>query len=211
LLLGTQGVARAKGECIMQAWRMRPPPMQQSELTCWAAAISSFAQVTPGIPKWGTPEDVITEFKKHPTLKFTVNTDDSLKTPRGWRIFANMFGLEIEEIRLDIFLVGPGAATRGIVSQVADDLLPSHFVPKLRRSHVITVIAPHNREHFSHTVVVYGADTFRLCYMDPFVDPSNRGSTPRPPGGSGRVAMNWFCNTYDDFSSGPRYLLIWRA
>jgi hypothetical protein len=206
------GRCSCEGECIMQAWRMRPPPTQQGALTCWAAAISAFARVTPGIPKWGTPEDVITEFKKHPTLQFTVNTDNSLRTPRGWRFFANIFGLEIEEIRFTDPLTGRvGSATRGIVSHAAAELIPTHFVPKLRRSHVITVIAPRNPKHFSHTVVVYGADTFRLCFMDPLRDPLDRTIPPRPVGGSGRVAMNWFCETYLDFSSGPRYLLIWRA
>lgn len=193
----------------MSAWRMRPPPTLQGALTCWAAAISSFGRVTRGVPDWATPGDVVKHFKSH--LAGELNGDGSLKTPSGWVAFAKAFDLEIEEIRLNDPLRGAGTATPGITSKVANDLAPEHFVGKLQKSHVITVIGTLHSSGLSHTVVVYGADKFRLCYMDPLSDPSRPLTRPRPAGGSGRVDKNWFCETYLDFSSGPRYLLIWRG
>ncbi len=191
------------------AWRMRPPPTLQGALTCWAAAISSFSRVTKGVTDWKTPEDVIKHFKAE--LPTRLNKDGSLKTPRGWIAFAKAFDLEIEEIRINHPMEGAGKATRGITSIEADELLPEHFINKLKRSHVITVIGTDDDEGFSHTVVVYGADNLRLCFMDPLSDPALPLTDPRPAGGSGRVKENWFCHTYEDFQSGPRYLLIWRG
>ena len=190
-------------------WRMRPPPTLQGARTCWAAAISSFSRMTKGVTDWETPEDVITYFKG--TLPKEINKDRSLKTPRGWRKFAKEFDLKIEEIRLNDPVHGTTTASRGITSIVADDLLPEHFVDKLKRSHVITVIGTRARTGLSHTVLVYGADNLRLCYMNPLSDPALPLTTTRPPGGSGRVAENWFCDTYQDFATGPSYLLIWRG
>lgn len=191
-------------------WRMRPPPTLQGARTCWAAAISSFSRMTRDVTDWETPEDVITYFKG--TFPKELNKDRSLKAPRGWRKFAKEFDLKIEEIRINHPLHGAGAASRGITSIVADRLLPEHFVDKLKRSHVITVIGTSDSDGLSHAVVVYGADNLRLCFMDPLSDPALPLTDPRPPGGSGRVAENWFCETYQDFfAPAPRYLLIWRG
>ena len=196
----------------MSKWRERPPPTLQGALTCWAAAISSFGRVTRGVPDWKAPSDVIKHFNA--AFPDELNADGSLKTPSGWIVFAKAFGLSLEEIRLKNPPIGPGAATSGMTSTVVDDLALEHFAAKLKKSHVITVIAPENEDNPSHTVVVYGADKFRLCYMDPLSDPSLPMSSPRPPGGSGRVDKNWFCDTYQEFPSGflsgPRFQLIWR-
>ena len=76
------------------------------------------------------------------------------------------------------------------------------------RSHVIVVSGAHSAHGVSHTVVAYGCDRFRVCYMDPLVDPAT--TTPlRPPGGSGRAGKNWFCDRYADFNPAPRYLMVW--
>ena len=191
-------------------WRMRPPPTLQGALTCWAAAISSFSRMTRDVTDWKTPEDVIKHFKA--TLPAELNKDGSLKTPSGWVAFAKEFDLKMEEIRLDVPGSGAGDPSPGITSIVVKDLRPKHFIDKLKRSHVITVIGTDDDTLPSHTVVVYGADNLRLCYMDPLSDPAVPLTDPRPPGGSGRVAENWFCETYQDFFAGaPRYLLIWRG
>ena len=49
----------------MSEWRSRPPPTLQGALTCWAAAISSFSRVTPGVTDWKTPAAVVKHFKTH--------------------------------------------------------------------------------------------------------------------------------------------------
>ncbi len=193
----------------MSAWRKRPPPTLQGPLTCWAAAISSFGRVTRGVPDWPAPEDVITHFES--TFATELNSDGSLKTPRGWIAFAKAFDLKVEEIRIEHPIHGVFPATSGIASKVAKDLQLSHFATKLKSSHVITVIGTNDENGISHAVVVYGADNLRLCFMDPLSDPSNPLTDPRPPGGSGRVAENWFCETYGDFHPAPKYLLIWRG
>jgi hypothetical protein len=196
----------------VNTWRQRPPPTLQGALTCWAAAISSFGRVTRGVPDWKAPSDVIKHFKA--ALPDELNADGTLKTPSGWIAFAKAFDLAIEEIRANHRVGGPGTATGGITSTVVDDLAQEHFAGKLKKSHVIIVIAPENEDNPSHTVVVYGTDRFRLCFMDPLSDPSLPLTSPRPPGGSGRVDKNWFCDTYHEFPSGfpsgHRFLLIWR-
>jgi len=193
----------------MAAWRMRPPATLQGALTCWAAAISSFGRVTKGVPDWSTAGDVVKHFKA--ALAAELNRDGSLKSPSGWIAFAKAYDLKIEEVRLNDPVDGAGVATPGITSIVANDLKPSHFTGKLAGSHVIVVIGTNCDSCLSHTVVVYGADNLRVCYMNPLFDPARPLGTPRGPGGSGRVDKNWFCDTYDDFATGPRFLLIWRA
>lgn len=191
-------------------WRMRPPPTQQKSLTCWAAAISSFSRVTRDVTDWATPEAVIKHFKA--AMPTHLNKDKSLKTPGGWVAFANEFDLSVEEIVLNDPLTGTaGAASPGITSTTADDLSPAHFTGKLKRSHVIVVTGTDSPGGFSHTLLVYGADNLRLCFMDPLADLALPLTDPRPPGGSGRVDKNWFCQTYDEFATAPRYLLIWRG
>ncbi len=192
----------------MAAWRMRPMPVQQGALTCWAAAISSFSRVTRGVTDFASVPDVVARFNA--SLPAELNSDGSLKTPSGWIAFAKEFDLEVEEIRINDPIKGAGTATSGITSKVVDSLEANHFVPKLQHSHVIVVIGTSSLHGLSHTVVVYGADRFRLCFMDPLSDPALPLTSPRPAGGSGRVGKNWFCETYEDFEPGPRYLLIWR-
>ena len=202
-------------EANMSEWRMRPPPTLQGALTCWAAAISSFGRVTRGVPDWASPEAVVKHFAADATLKAELNADGSLKAPSGYIAFAKAFDLKIEEIRINNPLTGAGIATSKITSKVSNDLAPEHFVGKLQKSHVLTVIGIADSSALSHAVVVYGADRFRLCYMDPIFDPSRPLTDLRPAGGSGRVDKNWFCDDYNDFPSGtapppPRYLLVWR-
>jgi hypothetical protein len=193
----------------MSAWRARPPATLQGALTCWAAAISSFARMTRDVPNWSTAGEVVTYFKSE--FSSELNADGSLKTPSGWIAFAKKFDLNIAEIRLNDPMSGALAATAGITSTVANDLKSSHFIPKLHSSHIITVVGTRSDNELSHTHVIYGADNLRLCYMNPLFDPARPLASPRPPGGSGRVAQNWFCDTHDDFATGPKYLLIWRS
>lgn len=192
----------------MAAWRARPSAVQQGILTCWAAAISSFSRITPGVPSFPRVEDVIAHFER--VHRAELNPDGSLRVPSGMVAFADEFKLRIEEVRLRR-PSGAGAATSGIPSTVADDLGPRHFVSKLKRSHVIVVTGTDDPRGHSHTVVVYGADNLRLCFMDPLSDPSLPPLVPRPRGGSGQVAENWFCETYNDFGTHPRYLMTWRG
>ena len=114
---------------------------------------------------------------------------------------AKELGLRLQEILLE-----PGEApTPGIKAIRAKDLKRKHFAPKLRRSHVITVIGPRDPDLAAHTVVVYGVDKFSICYMDPLLDPSVRSCTS---------CENRNCDRYNDFPSGfgggPRYLLVWK-
>jgi hypothetical protein len=197
------------------AWRSRPPSIQQGPLECWAAAISSFSRAVFGIKDFSTIADVQAEFRSFAPGE--ILPDGSLSTPSGWIEFANRFGLNIVEIRIIDPTAGrAGPATSGIISSAVDDLEAGHFTPKLRRSHVIVVKGTRRASGLSHTVVVYGADRFRLCFMDPLRDPTiptrGSGAIPlRPPGGSGRAGANWFCQTYDEFvGSVPRFLLIWK-
>lgn len=187
----------------MGAWRMRPPPVQQGPLQCWAAAISSWSRVVSRVKDFTTIRAVIDEFRRFAPDE--INTDGTLKTPSGWIAFAKEFDLKIEEILLS------GAPTPGIRVTRASDLKLSHFESKLQSSHVLVVIAPETDAGMSHTVVVYGADRFHICFMDPLQDPAATGGT-RPAGGAGRVAKNWFCDAYEDFGvPAQRYLLIWRG
>jgi hypothetical protein len=197
-------------------WRARPPSIQQGILTCWSASISSFSRAVHGFRDFADIASVRAEFSKFTPGE--INPDGSLKTPTGWVKFASRFSLHIQEIRIRDPLGSVGAASPGITdSIVADDLALVHFSSKLRRSHVIVVKGTSDPTAASHTVVVYGADKFRLCFMDPLRDPSvptdpaRSGAVPiRRPGGSGRAAENFFCETYNDFVDGPRYLLIWK-
>jgi hypothetical protein len=192
-----------------QQWRMRPPPTQQSSLTCWAAAISSFSRVTRDVTDWATADAVLKHFK---AAMPTQLNKDSLKTPQGWVAFAHESDLEVEEIRINDPLTGTApAASAGITSIAVDELSPSNFLGKLKRSHVIVVTGTDIAAGLSHTLLVYGADNLRLCFMDPLQDPNASVTDTRPAGGSGRVAENWFCETYEDFQTAPRYLLIWRG
>ncbi len=200
------------------AWRARPPSIQQTILTCWAAAISSFSRAVFGIKDFAGVPDVQAELRSFAAGE--INADGSLQTPSGWITFARKFGLHVEEIRIrDPLSRRAGHASPGVrVSKVADDLRASHFVPKLHRSHVIVVKGTHDDTRPAHTVVVYGVDRFRLCFMDPLADPAlatdpavSPDAVPlRPRGGSGRAGENWYCETYQDFTDGPRYLLIWK-
>jgi hypothetical protein len=166
--------------------------------------------VTSGVTDWKTPAAVVKYFKTH--FPGELLADGSLRTPGGWLAFAKAFDLKIEEIRLKHPLTGALPASPGVKpSRTANDLAFRHFEAKLRTSHVITVIGTADEDGLSHTVVVYGADRTHLCYMNPLSDPKLPLAAPRPPGGSGRVDKNWFCDTYDDFATGPKYLLIWRA
>ncbi len=192
----------------MGAWRMRAIPVQQSALTCWAAAISSFGRLVRGVPDWSTVADVQAFFRAE--FPGELNADGSLKTPSGWQAFATRFDLKIQEIRIRDPLTGSaGSASTGISSIIVDDLSAEHFIPKLSRSHVIVVSGTYAPGSLSHTVVAYGADRFRVCFMYPLQDPAATGPLRRR-GGSGRSGKNWFCETYNDFFAAPRYLLIWR-
>jgi len=163
-----------------------------------------------------TAADVQAEFRKFAPGE--VNPDGSLKTPSGWIKFAKEFSLHIEEIRIRDPLHGAGSPSPGIGhSKIVDDLERAHFSSKLGRSHVVVVKGTSVPGGYAHTVVVYGADRFRLCFMDPLsdpalpTDPALPGAIPtRPRGRSGRVKANWFCETYADFADGPRYLLLWK-
>ncbi len=193
----------------MAAWRMRPPNVRQSKLTCWAAAISSFARVTGGVTNWMKVDDVVDEFSTWtPTV---VNADRTLKTPRGWKQFAKRFDLEVVEILIQRAKVTPSggvryvspAPTRGVSHIRTRDLELRHFSERLRSSHVIVVMppAPDDPDGPSHTVVVYGADNRRVYYMDPNAPWESDGLRERAG--------------YDEFGQGgvgaERYMLIWKS
>jgi hypothetical protein len=173
----------------MGVWRMRPVWIQQSPMECWAAAISSWSRVVPGVPNW-TVSDVKAVFD----AAGHVQADGSLDTIPGCEWFVAEYGLAMQEI-----VMPGGTAEVGWPSVSTLDLEYGHFKKKLMHSHVLTVFAPADPGGLAHWVVVYGADPSAICRMDPLESVPDY-KTRKP------------CEPYEDFGWGaPKYLTIWRA
>ncbi len=188
----------------MAVWRMRPPNVQQTPDTCWAAAVSSWSRLTGGIPNWMRISDVIAAFRLwHPD---PVLADGTLATPRGWIQFAKEHDLRVEEVLIRQLVEHRGrwifrapTPSSGVTPVFAKDLSIHHFADKLRSSHVIVVLPPVDHTSAAHTVVVYGADNKRVYYMDPNARWEKDKLRERAK--------------YEEFGQGggaSRYLLIWK-
>lgn len=189
----------------MAVWRMRPPNVRQTTDTCWAAAVSSWSRVTGGAPNWMRVDDVIAEFSSW--TPDPVQADRTLLTPAGWLQFASEYNLEVEEILIQQAVMRDGGIvfrtptpSSGVTSVHTKDLSIRHFADKLRSSHVIVVMPPLDQAAAAHTVVVYGADSRRVYYMDPDARWESDALRER--------------SNYGDFGQGSnsaeRYLLIWK-
>ncbi len=139
-----------EAEISESAWRMRPPSRYQANrYICWAEAFSSWSMVTKGVRKFPTGQDVI-NFLKPLGL---VNTDDSLKLPKGMDEIQRVFGLKCRKFEQGYNLSG------------------INWVSMLRHSHLIVIFKRPTASYF-HFVVVYGVDRFHICFMDPELNPA---------------------------------------
>ena len=137
----------------MGAWRMRPPivPQPDDYTRCWAAVFESFSRVTPPYEKI-TLDEIVDRFTKRPGRP--VRRNGNLRLPRGLLQFEYDFGLDF------------------MINIKKSDLTTEFLQPLLRKSHVMLffrswVRGPNRRVW--HTVLVYGADKFSFCVMDPLV------------------------------------------
>lgn len=188
----------------MAVWRMRPPNVRQTKNTCWAAATSSWSRVTGGIPNWMRVDDVVSEFQSW--SPDPVQADRSLQTPAGWIQFAGTHGLKMEEILIRQLVEVDGRwvyrapiPSSGIRSVRSNDLSVAHFANKLRSSHVIVVLPPGDGIGVAHVVVVYGADTHRVYFMD-----------PNAPWEQDKLRERARYEDFGQWGGASRYLLIWK-
>ena len=129
------------------AWRMRPPVRSAALPHCWAAAVSSWSQVTRHITRMTTSAVIGLIRGRYPTL---VHSSGALIGEPGLRALRDTLGLKLEKT----------------VNQPMDlDFLG----PKLRKSYVLVVFKIDPSDTFWHTVLVYGVDRLSLCYMDPLL------------------------------------------
>lgn len=131
---------------VEMRWRMRPPVVPQGNtFKCWAAAMSSWAQITRGVIKFKR-DDLVDHMRR----RGFVTLRDGLRSPDGVRELIRIFGLKFQRIR--------GGGSLSCVN----------LCPKLKHSHVVVLFRrPDATVH--HAVVIYGVDRFNICFMDPVV------------------------------------------
>src|SRR5687767_11132051 len=133
----------------MGTWKMRPPLVDQTAGTfeCWATALESWTRITSSVPNM-EKYDIIEKFRTFGVVTET----NGFRPRRGLPHLEREFGLKNEK------LVGSGK------------LKTEYLQEKLKRSHVLIArlggLVPLIGRVF-HVVVVYGADKFSFCYMDP--------------------------------------------
>lgn len=144
----------------MGAWRMRPPIVEQPDdfTKCWAAVFESFSQVTPPYKKI-TIDEIIDRFTKRPGRR--VRPNGNLRLPSGLLEFERDFSLDF---RIDID---------------SKDFTTEFLQPLVSKSHVMLYLLSwvpipdlpdgSRGRRVWHTVLVYGADKFSYCVMDPLV------------------------------------------
>lgn len=137
----------------MGTWKMRPPLVDQTAGTfeCWATALESWTKITPSVTDMDK-EDIIDKFRD-----FGVVTESGGFRPRrGLAHLEREFGLKSEK------LVGSGKLT----SEYLQGKLKKSYVLVARLGGLVPLIG-----RVFHVVVVYGADKFSFCYMDPLANP----------------------------------------
>ena len=171
-----------EGEIDESAWRMRPPVRYQANrYICWAEAISSWSMVTRGVQKFKSGQDVIDFFKP----LGVVNANDSLKLPKGMEEIQSVFGLKFKKL------------------EHGDNFSAINWVLMLRHSHLIVIFRKPGATYF-HFVVVYGVDRFRICFMDPELDPGSPSLD--------RVKRNRVCARLENFGAGAdKFWVFWKA
>lgn len=166
----------------MGTWRAKPPVTDQTEgLSCWAHAMESWTFATPGVAD-ETADELIGRFDG----LSCVNGNGTLRPSRAMPHFKRLYGLQHEIIR-----------------DMAD-FTPAHVQTRLKKGLALLAftgepVGGGSGPAMSHVVVIYGADKFSFCAMDPLASPSS----PLPGG--------YWCAKASAFRADKTKLtLLWR-
>lgn len=165
----------------MGKWRIRPPITDQVEgNTCWAHALESWLKVTAGVA-FETAGELIQKFYTLGCVTRSGALSPSKAVSHLWLMY---------RLRHEVIYDS---------NKFTSDYLQS----KLRHSHVLLVFTDDALDEdgpaLSHTVVVYGADKFSFCAMDPLAHPNTL-----LPGAL-------WCKTFKVFKTGKTILhVLWR-
>lgn len=138
----------------MGVWRARPVITDQNDglPTCWAHAMESWTMATHGV-KTELADELIERFRD---LR-CVTPAGALSPRRALPHLKRIYGLDAE-----------------IVTNMAK-LTPALVQQALKRAHALMAYttAPSGGPQMHHVVVIYGADKFTLCAMDPLAHPES--------------------------------------
>lgn len=138
----------------MGTWRARPPITDQADgqLNCWAHAMESWTFATHGVAN-ETVEELMDRFRD----LSCVTPSGSLRAKRALPHLKRLYDLDAEQI------------------DDAKDLTAGKVQQSLKRSHSLLAYtsAADSGPQMHHVVVIYGADKFSMCVMDPLAHPEN--------------------------------------
>lgn len=138
----------------MGTWRARPPITDQNDgqLNCWAHAMESWTFATHGVAN-ETVDELMDRFRD----LSCVTPSGSLRAKRALPHLKRIYDLDAEKI------------------DDPDELNAAKVQKSLKRGHSMLAYtsAPDGGAQMHHVVVVYGADKFSMCVMDPLAFPEN--------------------------------------
>lgn len=166
----------------MGTWKMRPPLIDQTAGTfeCWATALESWTKVTSGVTDM-EKEDIIEKFRGFGV----VTASGGFRPRRGLAHLDREFGLKSEK------LIGKGKLT----SEYLQEKLKKSYVLVARLGGLVPLVG-----RVFHVVLVYGADKFSFCYMDPLANMAD------PLG----LTANYVTKTFNDFTA-TECTVMWRG
>jgi predicted lipase len=156
-------------------WRVKPVKIVQESWTCWAAATSVWAYHANLYKRASgqSAKKAIQEHSKNLVASFKAKnctgSKDTLKTNCLSKL-RTKYGAVHQEI------------PKGV------PLSKSLLEPKLKKSHIVAIFTIGN---VGHSVVIYGVDNTKVCYMDPMI-----GDTE--------------CKKYHEFISSDGFYLMWK-
>ncbi|MCE8016539.1 hypothetical protein HOP62_10705 [Halomonas sp. MCCC 1A17488] len=157
-------------------WRKKPVVEIQQGQSCWAAALSSFLKSN---GNYYEPAELQYLFAND------VEANGGL-TPKGLYSVRDYFGLEMEP-----YFPQVGSNPNQMVLRY-DRITKSFLGPKLKNSHVLLIyMDPAWGGQWSHAIVVWGADSKQLCFMDP-------------------IDGHYKCEAYIKFPSNAGYIILWK-
>lgn len=138
----------------MGTWRARPPITDQSDglPTCWAHALESWTFATHGVSN-ETVAELLDRFR----ALGCVTPAGALRASRALPHLKRIYDLDAEK------MTDPATLT------------PAKVQAALRRAHALLAYtsAPSDGPQMHHAVVIYGADKFSMCVMDPLAYPED--------------------------------------